>query len=177
MGLGQKIKEFKWGDILLALITSGVGVCMFAYNNSSLSALAITVGVVIMLAAVLLAALSFSDRSRGFVFGMRIALAVAMLITGLVAVIATERTIDVLVGLFGLLFIIDGAYKFHTSAMSHRYRAVFWWVLLVLSVILIGGGYVTVRFLTVGYSATVYVLGSLFIVESAANIISAFYVK
>ena len=175
MGLGAKIKDFKWGYILLAVICAATGVCMFAYNNTSLTALAITVGVVMILASIILAVLSFSDRSRGLVFGFRIALSVIMLVTGIVALVSKDSTIDVLVGIFGLLFIMDGSYKFHTSAISHRYRKVFWWVLLLLSAILIGGGFITVRFLTIEYPITVYVLGSLFVTDAIANLISAFY--
>ena len=175
MGLFDRIKKFKWGYILLSLICAVIGVCMFVYNNNSLAALAITIGSIVVLSSIILAALSFADRNRGFSFAIKIVLSVVMLITGIVAIIVSDSTIDVLIGLFGLVFIIDGAYKFHTAAISHRYRKVFWWVLLSMAVILIAGGYATVRFLTIEFSVTVYILGAMFIIDAVANAISAFY--
>lgn len=174
MGVKQKIKDFKWGNILLGTLGALIAACMFMYNNASLVWLAITIGIIVVISATVLAAIAFSEKSRGFAFGIRIAISVALLITGIVTIITTDSTIDVLVGIFGLVIIMDGAYKFQTAALKRRYHAVFWWVLLTLSVFLIGGGYATVRYLTVEYTATVYLLGSLFTIDAAANFIAAF---
>lgn len=174
MGIVKKIKEFKWGYILLALISGAVGTCLFVYNNTSIGALAIAIGVTVILASILLAVLAFADRSRGFMFGVKVSLAVIMLISGVVAIVATERTMYELVGLFGLVFIMDGAYKMLTSAMSRRYRFWFWWLLLIASILLLAGGYVTVRYLTLESPITVYMLGSLFVIDAIANLFCAF---
>jgi hypothetical protein len=49
--------------------------------------------------------------------------------------------------------------------------------MLVISVILIAVGYITIRRLTIENSITVYVLGSLFVVDSIANFFSAFFIS
>ena len=174
MGIKQKIKDFRWGNILLGILGAVIGTCLFVYNNTSLVWLAITIGIIVTISAIVLCAIAFSDRSRGFAFGMRVALSVALLVTGIVTIIVTDSTIDVLVGVFGLVIIMDGAYKFQTAAINRKYHAAMWWVLLALSVLLIGGGYATVRYLTIQYSATVYLLGALFAIDSVANFVTAF---
>ena len=82
---------------------------------------------------------------------------------------------NLIVGIFGLVLILDGGYKFETTTKSKRYRAAGWWIMLALSVALIAGGYIAVRRLTVDWSGTVYVLGALFIIDAVANLLSAFY--
>ena len=51
----------------------------------------------------------------------------------------------------------------------------FWESVPLWAVTLIGGGYLTVRRFTVEWTGTVYVLGSLFIIDAIANLLSAFY--
>lgn len=177
MKLIEKIKNFKWGYISIALITAIISICFFVFNNDSLNALAITIGIVIILMAIILAFLTLASKARGFLFGVKIALSVAMLVTGVVAIVARDTTVNVMVGIFGLMMIIDGSLKFNTAAMSKRYKLWCWIVMLVLSVLLIGGGYFTVRLLTIENDATVYVLGALFMLDAIANFFSAFYLS
>ena len=171
------IKKFKWGYIFLALITAAIGICFLAFGNDSLHTLAIVIGVVIIVGAIVLAVSALAAKERGFAFGAKISFSVAMLIAGIVTVIARETTINVMVGIFGLIMIIDGSFKFHTTAMSKRYKLWCWIFMLVVSVILIAVGYITIRRLTIENSITVYVLGSLFVVDSIANFFSAFFIS
>ena len=174
-GFIKKIKEFKWGYIFLAVLTAAISVCLFVFNNDSLDTLAITIGATVTVSAVILAALTLADKERGFRFGIKIALSVAMLICGISSMIARASVIDIIIGIFGLIIIIDGAFKFNTTALSKRTRAAFWYVLLALSATLIAGGYVTVRYLHHDNAISVYILGLLFLVDSIANFLSAFF--
>ncbi|MBQ7333479.1 MAG: DUF308 domain-containing protein [Clostridia bacterium] len=177
MGIIKKIKEFKWGYILIALITAIIGICLFVFNNASVEALAIAIGVVIIIGAILIALFSMASGARGFYFGIKMVFSVAMLIAGIVTIIARIDTMNVMVGIFGLEMIIDGSFKFHTTAMAKRFKLWCWVVLLILSSVLIAGGYLTVRVLNIEMSETVYVLGCLFVVDSIANLLSAFYIS
>jgi len=171
----KKLTGFPWGNILIAAVTAIVGVCFISYGNDSLDALAVTVGIIVLVAAILLALTALADKRRGFGFGIKIILSVAMIISGTVTLISKSGAIDVIIGIFGLVLILDGAFKFHTTALSKRYHVAGWWIMLVLSVLLVSGGYITVRALHASDSFAVYVIGALFILDSLSNLFSAFY--
>lgn len=167
--------NFKWGYPALALITGTIGVCLLAFNNKSLEALAITIGAIVTLAGIITALNALTKRERGGKFAFSIALAVALLVSGITTMITKTAAMNVIVGIFGLLLILDGGYKFETTAKSKRHRAAGWWIMLLLSVSLIAGGYIAVREMTVEWSGTVYALGALFIIDAIANLLSGFY--
>ena len=171
----QKKQAFKWGYVALMLITAAIGVCLLAFNNKSLDALAITIGAIVATAGIVSALNAISNKERGWGFGFKIALSVAFLICGITTMIARTTAINIIIGVFGLVLIMDGTFKMHTAAMSKRYRAAAWWVILIISVVLIAGGYLTVRRLTIDWNGTVYLIGALFIVDAFANLISAFF--
>ncbi|MBO5206356.1 MAG: DUF308 domain-containing protein [Clostridia bacterium] len=175
MKITKPLTKFPWGYLLLAVLTGTIGISMLVYKKESLDALAITIGVTVIVAAVFLALLALASRERGFGFGIKIALSVAMLVAGIVTLISRSKTIDEIIGIFGLILILDGAFKFHTTALSKRYKIFGWWVMLVIAVLLIGGGYITVRTLKIASPATVYILGILFTVDALANLFAAFY--
>ncbi len=174
MKLLKAIKEFRWGYVLLFFVTAGIAACFFAYNNRSLDALAIAIGVLLILGAVLIAVYALAAKERGFSFALKILFAVIALIAGVTTLIARADTINAIVSVLGLIMVIDGSFKFHTTAMSKRYKTWAWVVLLVLSVLLIAGGYVTIRYLTVEQAVTVYLLGALLALDALANLFTAF---
>ena len=176
MKLLEKIKNFKWGYVFVFFINAIISIFLFSFNNASLNALAISIGVVII-GAIVLAFLTLASTARGFSFGVKMCFSVLMLISGIVVIIARTATINVMVGIFALAMIIDGSFKFHTAAMSKRFKLWCWVLLLVLSTILIAGGYITIEWLTIENTITVYVLGILFAIDSIANLFSAFYIS
>jgi uncharacterized membrane protein HdeD (DUF308 family) len=177
MKLLEKIKNFKWGYIFVFFINAIMAICLFSFNNASLNALAIAIGVIVIIGAIILAFLTLASTVRGFSFGIKMSFSVLMLIAGIVTIIARDATINVMIGIFALAMIIDGSFKFHTAAMSKRFKLWCWVLLLVLSVILIAGGYIIIQWLTIENNITVYLLGVLFAIDSIANLFSAFYIS
>ncbi len=177
MKLLEKIKNFKWGYVFVFFINAIISIFLFSFNNASLNALAISIGVIVIIGAIVLAFLTLASTARGFSFGVKMCFSVLMLIAGIVVIIARTATINVMVGIFALAMIIDGSFKFHTAAMSKRFKLWCWVLLLVLSTILIAGGYITIEWLTIENTITVYVLGILFAIDSIANLFSAFYIS
>ena len=177
MKLLEKIKNFKWGYVFVFFINAIISIFLFSFNNASLNALAISIGVIVIIGAIVLAFLTLASTARGFSFGVKMCFSVLMLISGIVVIIARTATINVMVGIFALAMIIDGSFKFHTAAMSKRFKLWCWVLLLVLSTILIAGGYITIEWLTIENTITVYVLGILFAIDSIANLFSAFYIS
>ncbi len=171
-----KKQPFKWGYIALMLITAAIGACLLIFNNQSLEALAITIGAVVTLAGIFFAVSAFANKERGWSFGFKIALSVAMLICGITTMISRTSAINIIIGIFGLVLIMDGSFKFQTTAVAKRYRTPIWWVMLAISVALIAGGYIIVRKCTIDWNGTVYFLGGLFIIDALANFLSAFVI-
>ncbi len=175
----KKVKKapFKWGYIALMLISALVGICFFAFNNQSLNVLAIVIGAIVTLAGVLFAFAALVNKERGWSFGFKIAISVAMLICGIVTMIARTTAINIIIGVFGLVLIMDGSFKLQTTVFAKRYKVAGWWVMLVTSLLLIGGSYIVIRYLTIDWEGTVFVLGALFIIDAFANFLSAFVIS
>ena len=169
--------EIKWGYLLLALLTFGIGVLFFAYNNKSLEGLAIIIGVTVVVSAAVVAARAIADKKRGGQFALKVVYSVALLVSGGVVLIGRSLVMDLVVAILGLVIIIDGTMKFHTTAMAKRYEAIGWIAMLILSMILIAGGFITVKWLSVENEITVYLLGAFYIIEALANILTMFYLS
>ena len=115
----KKLSEFGWGYILMALLTTAIGVCFFAFKDS-LSYLALAVGILVILLAAFLGLLALADKSRGASFFFKLVFAVVTLAAGVTTLIARDTAISVIIGIFGLVLIMDGSFKFHTAAMSKK---------------------------------------------------------
>lgn len=176
MKIIEKIKCFRWGYVLIAFVSAVISACFLIFNNASLNALAVSIGIAVILGAIVLAFFALASTARGFSFGTKIVFSVAMLVAGLVAIIARDTTVNEMIGIFSLVMIIDGTNKLHTAALSKKFGLWSWLFIMVLAVILIAGGYCTLRWFTIESSATVYILGSLFAIDSVANFFSAFYI-
>ena len=158
----------------MALLCTAIGACFFAFKDS-LSYLAIAVGILVILLAAFLGLLALADKSRGASFFFKLVFAVVTLAAGVTTLIARDTAISVIIGIFGLVLIMDGSFKFHTAAMSKRYSLFGWWFIAILSVLIIAAGYITVRTLRENTPATMYFLGASLIGDSVANFFSAFY--
>ena len=159
------------GYIFVATVAAVIGICFFSYGNKSLDTLALTIGIIVAAAGVLFAAFTIADKNRGFVFGVKIVVAIAMLVSGVATIITREHVIGILINFIGLFIIIDGSFKFNAAANARRKRTPVFWVLLVCSAALI-----TLGFLSIAYIKSVYILGVAMITEAFINIVSAFYI-
>lgn len=160
----------------MTVLTAALGVCFFVFK-SSITYLAIAISIIVILFAAFFAVLAIADKNRRFAFFIKIVLAVSTLTTGVATLIARDAVINVLVGIFGLVLIMDGSFKLHTAAMSKRYSLVGWWIVAVISILTVAGGYITVRYLKLDDAPTLHLLGSTFIVDAIGNLFSAFYIS
>lgn len=169
----KRIREFKWGYIFISLISLLIGILLFSFGHDALDGLAIAIGITVILSAAILVILVIADKNRGFGFAVKIVIAIAMLICGIAVLINRESAITIIISIFGLVMIIDGAFKFQTTANSKQIHAFGWWILLILSITLIAGGYYSVSLPE--REAAKYVLATAFVIDSIANFLSAFY--
>lgn len=170
----KKRNCFNYGYILLALLLIAIAVCFFAFNNS-LKYLAIAIGVLVIVFAAFLTVLTIADKNRQLKFFVKIVCAVAILASGIAVLVARDAVISVIIGILGLVMIIDGSFKLQTAATSKRYSAAGWWIVAVLSILIIAGGYVTVRFMVEDTPSTMIFMGCVLFIDAVGNIFSAFY--
>jgi len=182
----NKLKNFKWGYILLTVLIAASGVCFIAFHET-LSTIALIMGIILTIFAIVFAVITIADKRRGAVFAFKIAFSVIALSCGILTIaVHKSDAVEWLVAIFGLLLIIDGSFKLHTSAMSKRYRSVGWWLVLVPAVLVIVGGFFTIRYQLTGsteeelleqQTLISVVMGITMIVDAFANLLSAFFVS
>ena len=121
--------------------------------------LAITIGVLVCIAAILQFVFAMAATNRQLKFYIRISVSVLTLSAGVVTFVAQESAIAVLTTLFGLLLIIDGAFKLQTTIQSKRYHVAGWWILLGIAVTTILGGFFLTKFAPDSQSLLALLLG------------------
>lgn len=182
----QKLKEFKWGYIILTILIAAAGVCFIAFRET-LSTIALIMGILLTLVGVVFGVLTIAEKRRGVSFALKIAFAVIALSCGIVTIIVHQgEAVEWLVALFGLLLVVDGSFKLQTSAMSKRYDSVAWWLVLIPAVLVIIGGFFSIRFQISGGSeeelleqqaAYSVVIGVTMIIDAIANLLSPFFIS
>lgn len=171
----ERWKRFPWGYPLLFLLTASLGV-LFLLFRETLPILAISIGVILILFAILFAVCTMADPARGALFGLKMVLAVLVLAAGIVVLIARAATMNVILSLFTFLILLDGAFKLQTTVLSRRYRLFGWWILLSLSLVLIlGAGLLFREVEQVAADTAAVLLGLLLIVDGVANLLTAFF--
>ena len=118
-------KERKFGYILIGLLLVLIGGCFVSFGNS-LKALAISIGVILSVTAIVYGTLTIAKKGRGARFAFRIIFSIICLIAGITTAIFNDATVSVMVTVFSLLLIVDGSFKLNTAAMSKRYSVGGW---------------------------------------------------
>ena len=171
----EKLKKFKWGYIILFLLLLGLGICLIALKET-LVALAITIGCTVAVFGIVWGPVAIAKKERGFGFAIKIAFASMCLISGVVAAIFRDQSIEIIIAISSLLLIVDASFKIRTTAMAKRYSVPLWWIILSLSVITIVGGFILLKYTPERIDVSSIFLGIVFIVDSVSNLLSAFYV-
>ena len=163
------------GYILIATVLFAIGV-VFIIFKESLKTLALAVGVLLAVFAIVYGILATASKKRDFSFAVKISIAVIALTCGAVTAILNEKAVDIMASLFALLLIVDGSFKLNTSAMSKRYSVKCWWLLLIPSVPLIAGGFYLIKYTPQDIATLTLMLGILIIIDSLINYASAVFV-
>ena len=172
----EKIKNVKWGYLVIGMLLLAIGICFVSFNNS-LSALAITVGVILAAFGAVFGVITISGKKRGFYFAVKIIFSVMCLAAGIITAIFTKNSIEILISLFSLLLIVDGSFKLNTSAMSKRYSVRGWWIMMIVAVLVIGSAFALVERTPENQTLSTVLLGVIIIVDAVANIFSLFWVS
>ena len=163
------------GYLLIATVLLAIGV-VFIIFKESLKVLAISVGILLSVFAIVYGILTVASKNRGFGFAVKIAISIIALTAGVVTAILNEKTVEILAALFSLLLIVDGSFKLNTSAMSKRYSVKCWWLLLIPSVLLIAGGFYLIKYTPTAIATLTLILGILIVTDAVINYASAVFV-
>ena len=137
--------------------------------------LAITIGVIMALTGIILGVLTIAKKSRGVGFAFKIIFSIICLVCGITTAIFNGGAIDVIISLFSLLLIVDGSFKLKTSAMSKRYSVGGWWVMLIVSVLIIVSAFMLTKTSPSSATVTAIWLGATIALDGLANIFSAYW--
>ena len=168
----EKLKNFPWGYVIITTLLISVGICFAAFNNA-LTVLSITVGAIIAITGIALGIHTLIRTERGVLFALRITLFSLMLISGITTMLVPDTAIVVLSNILCLLTIIDGAFKLHMAIDTKSFRNPLWWILTVLSVILIAAAFLMTK-TALDNSTLSMLLGIIIITDGTNNIISLF---
>jgi uncharacterized membrane protein HdeD (DUF308 family) len=167
-------RESKWGYILIGLLLIAVGAC-FVMFRSSLTVLAISIGVILSVTAIFYGTITIAKKDRSARFAFKIIFSVICLVAGITTAIFNDATVSVMVTVFSLLLIVDGSFKLNTAAMSKRYSVGGWWVMLVASVLIILSAFILAKYPPESINDATLWLGVTIAADGLANIFSAYW--
>lgn len=172
----KKLGSVGWGVLLYAVLFAVAGVLLIAFPEDGLATAIIVIGVITLLYAVYSAIAALTGKKRGFKFFMDVLAAVAALFCGLFLIIRRNDDAVTLLAFFvGALVVIDGSFKLHTAVTAKEYKNAAWWILLVLSLLAIAGGFFLVKRPPAAVKTCSVVLGLLMILDGIQNGFVAFY--
>lgn len=177
MKLKTTSERFGFGYLLFAALLIVLGICLIAYENVLENA-ALAIGICLSVFAIVYAVLALADKNRGVAFFLKITFAVMALTSGIVTIVTRAGAIEVIVTVFSLILLIDGAFKFQTTVLTKRIRSPFWVAMLVLAVAVIGGAFAMIKFYP-SDKPRLIALGTaaVLIVDGAANLLTPFFLR
>jgi len=170
----EKIKGLKWAYVLIGALLGVVGFCLLLLNNS-LSALAITIGILLSLFGVGFGVVAVASHKRGIGFVIKIIFAVICLAAGVTVAILNESAVDALIAILCLLIIVDGSFKLSIAITSKRHSVSGWWIMTLASALVIVSAFILARYTPEITTATT-LLGLILIADAAINLLSSVWV-
>ena len=171
----DKLKNIKWGYILVGILLLAIGICFILFNNS-LTALTVIIGVILGIFGIVLSVITISEKERGFYFFTKIIFSVICIAAGIITAIFNQSSAAYLVSVFCLFLIIDASFKLNTAAMSKRFSVGGWWVMMIVSVLVIGSSFFLLSFTPQSIETSSIILGIIFIVDAVTNLFSTYWV-
>ena len=172
----KKLKSFKWGYVLIFLVLAAIGVLCIVFPET-LKIVCITAGIILALYAAVLFTLTLVRRERQAGFAVKIVISGISLAAGIVMAILNQKAVGVLTSLLGLYMVIDGSFKLQTTVLSKRYKVAAWWIMLALAIIVITGGFISLKWTPTEDNAawTSRILGVTLIVDGIANLLTPIF--
>ena len=170
----KKLKGFGWGYILIGLLLIAIGICFICIQDAY-ETLAIVTGAILSVAGIGFGIYTLMDKGRGVKFALKLSVAIAALICGVVTMCVKQNAIEVIANILCLLLIVDGSFKLQLSILSRRPTYYGWWIVTTLSTAIIISAFLLCKF-TPGDPAHLATLSGIVITsDGILNILSAFF--
>lgn len=171
--------EFSWGLLLFALLFIATGVCLVAFPEQALSKVILSIGIISVVFAIVTATLALAARKYDGTFFLRLLGAICALFAGIFLLVKrNDDALGLLSAFIGLIIIVDGSFKLHTSVLSRRYKVPMWWIMLIWATVCVAGGFYVVKFLP-SWAQNVrlvsIITGIVTILDGVQNFAAAFY--
>ena len=135
--LFEGLSKLKRQSIMTAIILLAIGVVLIICPDRYISTLIDVLGVLMLLGASIMV-LDFISSEKSLMDFVRMTCALALGIAGGVVLILDTNTVYVIAWLFGIALIIYGIYSlFHALIFARRSGRKGWWVMVLLSALLI----------------------------------------
>ncbi|MBQ7376860.1 MAG: DUF308 domain-containing protein [Clostridia bacterium] len=173
----SRLASIPWATLSLVLLFFGAGILLIIFPEKSLTwAVRIIAGAVLLLALLQLI-LSLGKKTRGFILVIEIISSLAALAGGGLLLYAPDRSFEYLVMCTGVILMIDGSFKLQTAVHSRFFRSVLWWIVFVIAVLVIAGGFLLIRIPVTpeNLHKTAIFMGAFFMVEGVQNLLAYFF--
>lgn len=140
--LFESLDKLKRNSILSAILMVFLGAIILVCPQAYISALTLAFGYTLVIIAIVLI-LNFLSGKKSLMEYLKFTGALILGLVGIAALVYRSDIMRVLTWLFGFLLVLDGGRTlFHSLTYARRSQRKGWWVLTVLSVLLIATGIV-----------------------------------
>ena len=140
--LFESLDKLRTNSILSAILLAALGVVILICPESHIPILALVFGYLMIILALIML-LNFMSAKKSLMAYIKFVGALILLIGGIYVLVYQSHLSIVLAVLFGVLLILDGGRTvFHSLTYSRRSHRKGWWILMILSFMMIAAGIV-----------------------------------
>lgn len=138
--LFESLDKLKRNSILSAILLIFLGAVIIVCPQAYIPALTLALGYTLVIIAIVLI-LNFLSGKKSLMEYLKFTVALILGLVGIAALVYRNDIMRVLAWLFGFLLVLDGGRTlFHSLTYARRSQRKGWWVLTILSVLLIVAG-------------------------------------
>ena len=138
--LFDSLDKIKRNSILSAILLTTLGAVILICPEGHIPLLTLALGYTLLVVALVMM-LNFFSSKKSLMDYIKFTGSLAILIGGICVLVFRDDILRVLAWLFGLLLVLDGGRTlFHSFMYAHRSKRRGWWILAILSVLLIAAG-------------------------------------
>ena len=138
--LFDSLDKIKRNSILSAILLTTLGAVILICPEGHIPLLTLALGYTLLVVALVMM-LNFFSSKKSLMDYIKFTGSLAILIGGICVLVFRDDILRVLAWLFGLLLVLDGGRTlFHSFMYARRSKRRGWWILAILSVLLIAAG-------------------------------------
>ena len=138
--LFESLDKLKRNSLLSAILLTALGAIVLICPEKNVPLLTLVFGYGLIVVALVMM-LNFMSSKKSLMDYAKFIVAIVLCIVGICVLVFKDQLLRVLAWLFGFFLILDGARTmFHSFAYARRSKRKGWWVLTILSVLLIAAG-------------------------------------